>query len=337
MDEWDGLSHLGHEIPTCEVCELVVQCAALLDADSVSIHGQSEALRNALAEKLTMVDTITPTTLVVSVWTGAKMLSALEAAPKGVLALGPRPGAVRSHSTDHVAAFYETAENAGYVSVRRWGLPSNCFLDIRGSELRAKATELVGCDVWFSAQELFAPAKLGIVAQDDGVWHRVYEVKDELELLSWADRIEREGLRAIVPNGFDAFADLLNVMSRKQPQGLTQLYTALNKHPEVARGISVWRGINEMGFDRLDNGLRALLDGMMHPNAGHPSARHVASGNLAMYYDNVAYTWPSICCACYSKVDRPARCPCRKVVYCNKDCQKAHWAVHRKDCSFIEH
>ena len=340
MGDWDGLCHLGHERPTSEVCELVVRCVALLEADNVFVFGQGKAVENALVSmgKVTIVDAVTPNTLVVSVWTGgAKMLSTLEAAPKGVLALGPRPGAVRKYSTEHVAAFYETAEKAGYVSVRRWSVPSECFLDVCDTALRAKATELAECDVCFSAQELFAPTKLGIVAQDDDVWHRVYTVKDELETLSWADRIGREGLRAIVPDGFDAFADLLKVASKKKFEGLKQLYTALDKHPETAQGIAVWRGINEMGFDQLDKGLRALVDGMLHPNAGHPSARYVASGNLAMYHDNAAYSWPSICCACYSTVARSARCPCRKVHYCNKECQRAHWPVHRQSCTFIKH
>ena len=340
MAAWDGLTPLGHENPTPEVCALVLECAARLKARDIVIFGEGGAVRRAVGTELAKRDAwlalseeVSPASMVVAVWTGAKMLAALENKPCGVLALGPRPGTVRGHGTEHTAALYETAEKAGYVSVQRWGVRSQCFLDIADGELSAEAAGLVGGDAWFSAQELFAPVGNEIAARDEGVWHRWYGVKDELEMLSWADRIQRDGMKAVVPDGFERLTGVLRALVEKRCSKLGAIRNVLARRPEVARGFAVWRGMVATGYHGLDAGLRGVLDGLCHANAGHPSARCVAAAHLDMYYDNVAYTWPRLCSMCYAHRANLGTCPCGKVAYCDALCQRAHWSLHKATCA----
>lgn len=330
-EEWQGLNHLGYEVPTEAVIEKIVQCAARLGATDVVVVGNGEAVRRALDQRLPVSGAVTVGSLVVAVWEHARALSALSARPRGVLTLGPRPGTVKGHSTEHVSAYYQTAEKAGYVSVAKWGVPSRCYLDIKDDALRARASGLLGAEAFFSAQELFAPVEAGMVAEDDALWHRFCDKGDELEMFSWTDRIQRDGLRAIVPDGFNRLQALLKRLIAKQRDGIELLYAALARSPEVARGFAVWHGINAMGYRALDGEMLRTLDGMFHSRAGHPSARSVAAGNLLMYFDSRDRAWPAVCSGCLARA--PAKlCACRKARYCGLDCQRAHWRYHRATC-----
>lgn len=41
----------------------------------------------------------------------------------------------------------------------------------------------------------------------------------------------------------------------------------------------------------------------------------------------------SICAQCSSKLDHPKRCSkCKSAYYCNDECQRLHWSVHKADC-----
>jgi hypothetical protein len=42
-----------------------------------------------------------------------------------------------------------------------------------------------------------------------------------------------------------------------------------------------------------------------------------------------------VCCECGGRSAQPKlkKCPCKKVRYCSKECQHAHWADHRRCCN----
>lgn len=323
MEDWDKLRHLGHERPTEALCQLVAGCMARVGASSVRIEGAGDAL----ARRLTVP--VSPDgDLVVAVWDAHKVLGAPQTKPRGILAIGPRPGTVGKLDQIPVRAYYDTMQMVGYVSVQRWSEPSRCYLDIQDGDLKAQAEALLGAAPYFSAQELFVPKADRTPATDDPVWHRWYRVQDQLELLSWTDRLRREGLRAVVPLEFAHLSALLRRQAQSRPPELAALYAALEQHPEVARGFAVWNGLAERGYTSLAPTMRDFMVGLSHENAGHPSARHVAEANLCMYYDGGS--WPDTCAACL-RVARK-KCPCGGAAYCNRVCQRAHRSAHRAHC-----
>ena len=44
------------------------------------------------------------------------------------------------------------------------------------------------------------------------------------------------------------------------------------------------------------------------------------------------------CFYCHNSISGPIKlCSgCKKVCYCNRDCQKAHWKIHRQSCTYKE-
>ena len=125
MEDWDRLEHLGHERPTPAVCDLVAECMTRVGATSVRIEGKGKALARGLR-----VPVGPDGDLVVAMWDIRHVLEAVQRKPKGILALGPRPATLNEMSGEHLQAYYETIESAGYVSVQRWSLASRCHLDI---------------------------------------------------------------------------------------------------------------------------------------------------------------------------------------------------------------
>jgi hypothetical protein len=46
---------------------------------------------------------------------------------------------------------------------------------------------------------------------------------------------------------------------------------------------------------------------------------------------------PESCSSCYKAEQELLRCArCQEAFYCNKDCQKDHWPVHKKRCNILE-
>ena len=248
----------------------------------MAVIGDATALVRAL--RLPIADEAGPDCLAVAVWVGPKALEILARRPRGLLVLGPRPGTMLEANHEHVAAFYETMQAGGYLSIQRWSLPSRCYMDLQDVALRRMASQLLGSEPYYSAQELFAPATDKRPAIDDPVWHRWYSARNALEVLSWADRIKRDGLRAIVPLGFEPLLTLLRRCIDASVEELNALFEALDQHPEAARGVAVWHGMKRQGYSQADTLTRQFMTGLCHENAGHPSAKQVASA-LCMYFD----------------------------------------------------
>jgi len=62
------------------------------------------------------------------------------------------------------------------------------------------------------------------------------------------------------------------------------------------------------------------------------AARERMSSNLAPSYAEDFRQCCSPACGRFVPADEIKYCPCQKVSYCSKDCQKAHWRVHRQTC-----
>lgn len=74
-------------------------------------------------------------------------------------------------------------------------------------------------------------------------------------------------------------------------------------------------------------------DGKVVMIATTSEAHHTA----AMVYITTAChmtSFSKICCECGQTCGNLMKCGCRKVRYCSKDCQTAHWEEHRAKCAF---
>ena len=78
-----------------------------------------------------------------------------------------------------------------------------------------------------------------------------------------------------------------------------------------------------------------------HPGAP-PMLLHLISGALLLLAMKLALTESSyrttplvLCGGCEMMISESSRaglCPCKKVSYCSRDCQKQHWRIHKLTC-----
>jgi hypothetical protein len=55
---------------------------------------------------------------------------------------------------------------------------------------------------------------------------------------------------------------------------------------------------------------------------------------MSKYNDLMAWIGSQLQCAnCKDDVGKKFHCKCRNAIYCNADCQRAHWPVHKQICS----
>ena len=243
MEDWEALRHLGHERPTTEVCNLVTECMTRVQATRVAVIGDATALVRAL--RLPIADEADQTA---SRWPCglAPTLEILARRPRGLLVLGQGRGHVRGKPRTRGSVLRDNA--SWWVPIQRWSLPSRCYMDLQDVALRRMASQLLGSEPYYSAQELFAPAtdkrpwqmtRCVVVLRKERIGGSVLGRSHQAR---WFAGYRAAGVRAAV--------DVAAPMHRRLGGRTQRPVRGLDQHLEAARGVAVWHGMKRQGYSR---------------------------------------------------------------------------------------
>ena len=158
---------------------------------------------------------------------------------------------------------------------------------------------------------------LAVMSFDDVFIFRAHRIDDS-----------KYALRAIVGRAREAYAIPFNIL---KSDAKVSLISVCDREEDVLAGYIAFYVFNDAGpgKESIYAFYNKELSSVVMLTAVGNDAIHVITEM------SIVLSAGKVCCECGGRSTQPKlkKCPCKKVRYCSKECQSAHWPAHRACCN----